>query len=226
MPYILYGYCKLVYKWRKTKYIFLIEKGSVIVPSVRGGGGGVLWFYMYIDIGERIAGKQDGPSLIIQGPPNDQKFTFLSYAVGPGTGDIATPPVRPSHLVLHCNSKTHWCIFSKLCRYVHHVMGVCCILFDIDGMLFQLFLNFLNIEKNKMYCNLVGMDSDVKVHNWANILNLLSFVVVYHLTRLIIYNIFFNDMFVYLQNLPMHVIFECCVVFLIIATLCQQWLLT
>ena len=25
--------------------------------------------YMYIDIGERIAGKQDGPSLIIEGPP-------------------------------------------------------------------------------------------------------------------------------------------------------------
>ena len=26
-------------------------------------------FYMYIDIGERIAGKQDGPGLIIYGPP-------------------------------------------------------------------------------------------------------------------------------------------------------------
>ena len=39
----------------------------------------------------------------------------------------------------HCNSKTHCCIFSKLCRYVHQVMGVCCIVFDIDGMLFEFF---------------------------------------------------------------------------------------
>ena len=41
-------------------------------------------------------------------------------------------------------------IFSKLCRYVHHVMGVCCIVFDIDGM-FEFFMNFLNIEKNKIF---------------------------------------------------------------------------
>ena len=27
--------------------------------------------------------------------------------------------------------------FSKLYRYVHHVMGVCCTVFDIDGMLFD-----------------------------------------------------------------------------------------
>ena len=25
-------------------------------------------------------------------------------------------------------------------------MGVCCIVFDIDGMLFEFFMNFLNIE--------------------------------------------------------------------------------
>ena len=37
----------------------------------------------------------------------------------------------------HCNSKTQCCIFSKLCRYVHHVMGVCCIVFGIDGMLLE-----------------------------------------------------------------------------------------
>ena len=30
-------------------------------------------------------------------------------------------------------------------------MGVCCIVFDIDGMLFEYFMNFLNIEKNKIY---------------------------------------------------------------------------
>ena len=28
-------------------------------------------------------------------------------------------------------------------------MGVCCIVFDIDGMLFEFFMNFLNIEKIK-----------------------------------------------------------------------------
>ena len=28
--------------------------------------------------------------------------------------------------------------------------GVCCIVFDIDGMLFEFFMNFLNIEKNKI----------------------------------------------------------------------------
>ena len=27
-------------------------------------------------------------------------------------------------------------------------MGVCCIVFDIDGMLFEIFMNFLNIEKS------------------------------------------------------------------------------
>ena len=27
-------------------------------------------------------------------------------------------------------------------------MGVCCVVFDIDGMLFEFFMNFLNIEKN------------------------------------------------------------------------------
>ena len=30
-------------------------------------------FYMYIDMGARIAGKQDGPSLIIEGPPGPLK---------------------------------------------------------------------------------------------------------------------------------------------------------
>ena len=29
-------------------------------------------------------------------------------------------------------------------------MGVCCLVFDIDGMLFEFFMNFLNIEKNKL----------------------------------------------------------------------------
>ena len=29
-------------------------------------------------------------------------------------------------------------------------MGVCCIVFDIDGMLFDFFMIFLNIENNKI----------------------------------------------------------------------------
>ena len=29
-------------------------------------------------------------------------------------------------------------------------MGVCCIVFDIDGMLFEFVMNFLNIEQNKI----------------------------------------------------------------------------
>ena len=29
-------------------------------------------------------------------------------------------------------------------------MGVCCIVFDIAGMLFEFFYDFLNIEKNKI----------------------------------------------------------------------------
>ena len=29
-----------------------------------------------------------------------------------------------------------------LCRYVHHVMGVCCVVFDIGGMLFELCMKF------------------------------------------------------------------------------------
>ena len=41
-------------------------------------------------------------------------------------------------------------MFSKLCIYVHHAMGVCCIVFDIDGMLFEFYMHFLNIEKNKI----------------------------------------------------------------------------
>ena len=32
---------------------------------------------------------------------------------------------------------------------VHQVMGVCCIVFGIDGMLFEFFMNFFNIEKYK-----------------------------------------------------------------------------
>ena len=30
-------------------------------------------------------------------------------------------------------------------------MGVCCIVFDVDGMLFEFFMNFLNIEKKENF---------------------------------------------------------------------------
>ena len=33
---------------------------------------------------------------------------------------------------------------------MHQVLGVCCIVFDIDGMLFEFFMNFLNIKKNNI----------------------------------------------------------------------------
>ena len=50
----------------------------------------------------------------------------------PGTGDIEMPPIHLSVCLsitfgFRTNSKTHCCIFSKLCKYIHHVMGVCCI---------------------------------------------------------------------------------------------------
>ena len=67
----------------------------------------------------------------------------------PGMGDIGMPPICPSVCLfvyhvsfLHCNSKMHCCIFSKLSRYLHQVMGVCCIVFDIDGMLFDFCYEF------------------------------------------------------------------------------------
>ena len=36
-------------------------------------------------------------------------------------------------------------VFSR--NFAGMCMGVCCIVFDIDGMLFEFFMNFLNIEK-------------------------------------------------------------------------------
>ena len=43
-------------------------------------------------------------------------------------------------------------------------MGVCCIIFDIDGMLFEFFMNFLNIEKNKIFkINVVNISCFLRV---------------------------------------------------------------
>ena len=63
------------------------------------------------------------------------------------------PSVCPSHLVFAL--KTHCCIFSKLCWYVHHVMGVCCIVFDIDGMLFEFCMIFFLSKKNKHFLRIL-----------------------------------------------------------------------
>ena len=43
--------------------------------------------------------------------------------------------------------------FLENLQYVHQVMRVCCIVFDIDGILFEFFMNFLNIEKKLNFKN-------------------------------------------------------------------------
>ena len=79
-------------------------------------------FDMYMDMGEhgeRIAGKQDRPSLIIEDPPqsplNSPKYTFFISrgAGGPGREILQCPPsVRPSVCLSVCPS---------VCLSVRHV---------------------------------------------------------------------------------------------------------
>ena len=74
---------------------------------------------------------------------------YFSPCRRPGTGDIENTvrlSVCPSHLIFALTRK-RIAVFST--RYVHHVMGVCCIVFDtcIDGMLFDFFYEIL---KNTM----------------------------------------------------------------------------
>ena len=54
--------------------------------------------------------------------------------------------------------------------YVHHVMGVCSIVFDIDGMLFEFCMNFLNIEKNKILIfNFLNIEKNkILIFNFLN----------------------------------------------------------
>ena len=59
--------------------------------------------------------------------------------------------IRVTMSFLNCYSKTNCCISSN-------VMGVCCIVFDIDGM-FELFMNFGNIEKCLFIYYVVSPDS-------------------------------------------------------------------
>ena len=83
----------------------------------------------------------------VQGPagsPKRWKYCSYFYLAAPMTGDIETPhmSVCLSHVSFsHYYSKTHCCISSKPSWYVH-VIGVCCIVFDIDGMLFAFLRNF------------------------------------------------------------------------------------
>ena len=85
--------------------------------------------------------------------PATGDIAYLPPRRRPGTGDIAMPPsVCPSICPSICLSVTFSFrtvirkridVFSmKLCRYVYHVIGVCCIVLDIDGVLFEFFKNF------------------------------------------------------------------------------------
>ena len=74
-------------------------------------------------------------------------------AVGPGTGDIATPPVRPSvrlsHLVFALYLKNALLYFLETLQ-VHAPSDGGVLYRILMEMLFEFFMNFLNIEKNKI----------------------------------------------------------------------------
>ena len=79
------------------------------------------------------AKKEDAEDAIAKYDGKDINIpVFISRM--PRAGDIETPPSIRNVSFSHCNSKTHWC--------VHHVMGMCCIVFDIDRMLFEFVMNF------------------------------------------------------------------------------------
>ena len=93
------------------------------------------WFLVYSDLNK----VNWSVNTIIRTHPAAHQTNILgqniiSYrAEGPGWEILKLPPPPPSvclsihHVSFsHCNSKTHCCISSKLCRYMHHVMGVCC----------------------------------------------------------------------------------------------------
>ena len=50
----------------------------------------------------------------------------------------------------HKGYRTH-----KLTTYVHHVMGVCCIVFDIDGMWFEFLAPLCHLAAELFKCRLV-----------------------------------------------------------------------
>ena len=82
------------------------------------------------------------------------------------TGDIAMPPVCPSVCPSVCLSVTFSFrtvtqkridVFSRNFAGTCTMSWGCCIVFDIDGMLLEFFMNFLNIEKIKFKNNFVSI---------------------------------------------------------------------
>ena len=76
-------------------------------------------------------------------------------AESPGTRDIVMPPVCPSvwrvtvpfsFRTVTIKLKNTSLYFLETLQVLYYFMGVCCIVFDIDGMLFEFFMNFLNMD--------------------------------------------------------------------------------
>ena len=66
---------------------------------------------------------------------------YLPLRQRPGTQDFETHPTPPPPQSIRLSATFS---FLKLCRYVHHGMGVCCIVCYIDGMLFEIFFKYWN----------------------------------------------------------------------------------
>ena len=81
---------------------------------------------------------------IIEAASHSIDIFYLPPRRRPGTGDFETPCL--SRLVFALELENALLYFLESLQ-VHHVMGMWCIAFDIDGMLFEFFMNFWNIEK-------------------------------------------------------------------------------
>ena len=66
-------------------------------------------FDMYIDMGTRIAGKQDRPSLIIEAPPQGPQMYFLDYCPYMKTGCWSFS------LVVHMYTNKFWLCLKTIC---------------------------------------------------------------------------------------------------------------
>ena len=72
--------------------------------------------------------------------PNWLIMLIISRRAERPWSEILKCPLHPSDCLSirhvsfsHCNSKTHCCVSSKFCRYLHHVMGMCCRLRNGQG---------------------------------------------------------------------------------------------
>ena len=94
---------------------------------------------------------------IWQPPPSRPQgvYILLSPAAQRPGREILNPPTPHLSIcppITFSNSKMHRNNYSKLCRYVHQVMGVCCIVFDINWMLFlNFFRNFWKMHLHLLY---------------------------------------------------------------------------